>query len=85
MRNYIILLGLLALLMTTNPVNSEVTEPEVAYEQGQAAIMSKDWVEAVEAFKRATRERKLRAAVIGRLIHTINSNKRHKPKGCWNV
>jgi hypothetical protein len=62
MRNYIILLGLLALLMTTNPVNSEVTEPEVAYEQGQAAIMSKDWVEAVEAFKRAARERELRAA-----------------------
>lgn len=62
MRNYLKLFGLLALLASANAVLSQSAEPEVAYEQGQVAIMSKDWLEAVEAFKQAAKKREHKAA-----------------------
>jgi HEAT repeat protein len=62
MRNTFKIFGLLTLLVSASTATSQIDDPKEAYEFGHAAMMSKDWLDAVKAFEQAAKERKLKAA-----------------------
>ncbi|MEZ5471296.1 MAG: hypothetical protein R3E90_05900 [Marinicella sp.] len=62
MQNPFKIFGLLTLLVSASPAISDFDDPKEAYEFGHAAMMSKDWLDAVNAFKKASESQKLKAA-----------------------
>lgn len=55
-------LTLLILLFSNQPIFGSDRDAKESYEFGHAAMMSKDWNDAIEAFESAAKERELRAA-----------------------
>ena len=62
MRNTIYIFTALLLMMNQPPVLGQIQDAQEAYEFGHAAMQSKDWRDAIEAFETAGKDRQLRAA-----------------------
>jgi len=62
MRNTIYLFTALLLMLNQPPALGQIQDAKEAYEFGHAAMQSKDWRDAIEAFETAGKDRQLRAA-----------------------